>query len=55
MIEDEICSYELEYQLSQRDQDLSIDKIRKAFTAATTVLKLAQKEADRYDTSFRPN
>jgi hypothetical protein len=44
-IGDEIRGYEPEYQLPQRDQDLTIEAIRKEFTAASTVLKLAQKEA----------
>lgn len=44
-IEDELQRYEPEYQLPRRYVELTIDEIRSSFTAATKVLRLAEKEA----------
>jgi hypothetical protein len=38
-----------QYQLPQRDLELTIEEIRKEFTAATTVLKLVEKYQDEGD------
>ena len=44
-IEDEIRRHDPEFKLPGREQDLTIDAIRKEFTAATTALRQAQKQA----------